>query len=192
MNWLRFSNPARLCEQKVCRSANPDEPWEIAKDRLRALDDAPDEPSPEAVKEALEPIGLGELLEGYQATRVLSLLGAKEPKAPLLRAALIPRSVPMLYDARTLLLAVRQRRVERLGAGRARTALKRKLAELSEDDQRSLAYARSHERELLERARAFEALAKAGVHPVWAARNARDQARQATREREALERRLVS
>jgi len=182
MDWLRrLSNPL----------ATTQEPWDVARERLLALVEAPDDPSPQAVASALEPLGLGDALVSHEAMRVLSLLGHRGSATTLLRASALPRSVPTLYDARSLITAVRRQRAEKAGAGRTRAALKRRLAVLSEDDRRSLDYARSRERELVERARAFEALAKEGHSPAWVARSWRVQAQQATREREVLEQRLA-
>lgn len=161
---------------------------------LQALLAGDSEPTLHDVMRALRPVGLDtKFLATYEATRVLSLMRTIPQSAvrPLLVEALYHRSVPPTYDPVALVSAVRRRtastRARSLEVRRRREA----LSNLSESDRSLLSMKRETEAALVEEARAKEALAKDGLLPVWAAKNARSQARSAKHERIALEDRLA-
>jgi hypothetical protein len=157
-------------------------------ERLKAL---PVEPSSSDVAHALDPIGLGGAggfpasLAGHEASRVLAMLDA--PKSVRSAALAQAKISDNYYDATVLVRAVHAVRGAKRAASGVKSQRTAALRALPESARHYLESAKLGVETAVEKARAVEALAKAGVQPAWAARSARVTARTAADRLKKLE-----
>ena len=160
--------------------------------RLRAL---PAQPTEAQVAYALAPIEVLTTLDGYEATRVLGLMGVNGSRSALLRAAAIPCGNPantQYYSAVRLVAAVHAKRAGTRASAQSLSVRRRALAALPEVQRNYLASAIASEKVAVEKAQAYEKLAKLGTSPAWVARSHRATANEAKRRRIAIEDQLLA